>query len=309
MKELLVLAPAKINLHLEVLGLRPDGFHELAMVMQSIDLMDQIEIYKNEQDILSLTCDDKSLRTDQDNLIVRSAQLLIRKLGLQGCGAHINLKKKIPIGAGLAGGSADAAATLMGLNAFWKLGLSIEELEVFAAELGSDISFCLKGGTQLCFGRGERLEPKVIGHSSLAIILIKDPKVSVSTPWAYSRFRDLEGNRYLREESEFEIRREALRKADWVDSFGEKRLLPLRNDLQHVVSSATPSVRLALDLLGGLPGNLGVAMSGSGPSCFALFPDFDTAQSLLFTHQSRLKAVGLNSWCCALTQKGVQIAK
>ncbi len=309
MNQLFVVAPAKINLHLEVLGLRPDGFHELAMVMQTINLSDSIEIKESRDGFIHLSCDSKELSTQDDNLINRSAQLLIDRLDLVGLGAQINLKKNIPIGAGLAGGSADAAATLVGLNELWKLGLSMKELEGFASELGSDIPFCLSGGTQLCFGRGEKLEPRPKLKSSMAIILVKDPLVSVSTPWAYSRFKDLEGKKYLKDESDYETRREALRGAEWIDLFGEKGLLPLRNDLQDVVASVTPAVRSALNLLAEFPGSLGVAMSGSGPSCFAVFPSLTLAKSVFSKEQYRLKEAGLMSWCCELGDQGVKIEK
>lgn len=114
-----VTAPAKVNLHLEVLGLRSDGFHELAMVMQSIDLADRLSFQNTADAQLSLTCDDASLSVGDDNLILRAAQLLRDRSGLSELGASIHLEKRIPIGAGLAGGSSDGAAALVGLNAIW----------------------------------------------------------------------------------------------------------------------------------------------------------------------------------------------
>ncbi len=306
---LFVSAPAKINLHLEVLGLRSDGFHELAMVMQSVDLEDQIKMMGNRDGLITLRCDNPELSTASDNLIIRSAYLLRDKAGLNELGAEINLKKSIPIGAGLAGGSSDAAATLVGLNQLWGLDLPIEELEVLAAELGSDVPFCLEGGTQLCFGRGEVLEKKPRSNSSLAILLVKNPSVSVSTPWAYSRFKEMEFGRYLTEEVEFEERRKLLRNQGWLNPFGGNQLPPLKNDLQEVVTETTPSVKEALGLLRCMPENLGVAMSGSGPSCFALFSDLTKAKSVYFQNRQRFKDAGLMSWCCSLRAEGVKIER
>ena len=177
-----VTAPAKVNLHLEVLGLRSDGFHELAMVMQSIDLADRLSFQNTADAQLSLTCDDASLSVGDDNLILRAAQLLRDRSGFSELGASIHLEKRIPIGAGLAGGSSDGAAALVGLNALWGLGHSPADLERMAAELGSDMPFCVAGGCQLCFGRGEQLEAVPPTPQSLAVLLVKDPTVSVSTP-------------------------------------------------------------------------------------------------------------------------------
>ena len=170
-----VTAPAKVNLHLEVLGLRSDGFHELAMVMQSIELADRLSFQNTADAQLSLTCDDASLSVGDDNLILRAAQLLRDRSGFSELGASIHLEKRIPIGAGLAGGSSDGAAALVGLNVMWGLGHSPAALERMAAELGSDMPFCVAGGCQLCFGRGEQLEAVPPTPQPLAVLLVKDP--------------------------------------------------------------------------------------------------------------------------------------
>ncbi len=227
-----VTAPAKVNLHLEVLGLRSDGFHELAMVMQSIDLADRLSFQNTADAQLSLTCDDASLSVGDDNLILRAAQLLRDRSGFSELGASIHLEKRIPIGAGLAGGSSDGAAALVGLNALWGLGHSPADLERMAADLGSDMPFCVAGGCQLCFGRGEQLEAVPPTPQPLAVLLVKDPTVSVSTPWAYKRCRELNQSRYLADEAAFEQRRQALRSVDWLQPLRSELPPPLRNDLQ-----------------------------------------------------------------------------
>jgi 4-diphosphocytidyl-2-C-methyl-D-erythritol kinase len=190
---LTVTAPAKVNLHLEVLGLRSDGFHELAMVMQSIDLADSLQFTNTADAQITLRCDDSSLSTGADNLVLKAAELLRARSGFNELGVSMYLEKRIPIGAGLAGGSSDGAAALVGLNALWGLGYTAEALESMAAELGSDMPFCVAGGTQLCFGRGELLEPVPPTAEGLAVLLVKDPLVSVSTPWAYQRCKERRG--------------------------------------------------------------------------------------------------------------------
>ncbi len=306
-KRLVATAPAKINLHLEVLGTRTDGFHELAMVMQSIALVDKLEIKSTDKAGIKLSCDEPSLPTDENNLIVRAGQLLLENSGVKGLGAEIYLQKQIPIGAGLAGGSSNGAATLVGLNVLWGLDYPLTRLEEFASELGSDMAFCLKGGTQLSFGRGERLECLPELKKPMAVILVKNPLVSVSTPWAYGLCKKVFGDQYLTSEKDFEERRNALRSSPWLHSLGDIQIPQLRNDLQQVVAPETKAVRDALSLLRGLPGSLAVSMSGSGPSCFALYPDFSSASSVLDENQDEFEAAGLETWCCSLVSEGVKI--
>ncbi|MCT0213934.1 4-(cytidine 5'-diphospho)-2-C-methyl-D-erythritol kinase [Synechococcus sp. CS-1324] len=308
MADLHALAPAKINLHLEVLGLRPDGFHELAMVMQSLELADSLALSARHDGVLSLSCDQPGLPTDGTNLIVRAAELLRRQTGQASLGADLVLTKRIPIGAGLAGGSSDGAAALLGLNQLWELGLGDADLRALAAELGSDVPFCLVGGTQLCFGRGERLEPVDLGATEpLAVLLIKDPAASVSTPWAYGRCRELRGDFYLQQEVDFEQRRSNLRHGPLLAALrGERALPPLRNDLQAVVEPEQASVRLGLALLRQAEGQLGVAMSGSGPSLFALFADLEQAEAARSQLGEALDAAGFDAWCCLCSSMGAR---
>jgi len=302
-----VLAPAKINLHLEVLGLRADGFHELAMVMQSIDLADELICQNTADGQIHLSCDVGDLSTGGDNLIIRAAELLRSRSGFNELGATIHLTKRIPIGAGLAGGSSDGAAALVALNTLAGLGHGQQQLEVMAAELGSDMPFCVAGGLQLCFGRGERLEPTPARASALGVVLVKDPSVSVSTPWAYGECRRLRADRYLSGEAAFEQRRQVLRRADWLVSMQTDGVPPLRNDLQAVVAPQTPSVLTALSLLEQLPGQRRVAMSGSGPSCFALFKDRSAAEQALASNREAFEQAGLAAWSCSFQPEGVKL--
>ena len=309
MADLCVRAPAKINLHLEVLGLRPDGFHELAMVMQSIDLDDHLRLRSTADGQISLRCDRTELPTDGTNLIVRAGELLRARSGFFELGAAIELEKRIPIGAGLAGGSSNGAAALVGLNALWGLGFGADALQAMAAELGSDMPFCLAGGTQLCFGRGERLERvHPAAAEGLAVLLIKHPAVSVSTPWAYGRCKAMRGDFYLQGEAEFEQRRQALRHGPLLQALQQGTALPpLRNDLQAVVEPEVESVREGLALLRRAQGSLAVAMSGSGPSLFALFASLAQAQAAHAAVAEALAEQGFEAWCCGLSGQGVSL--
>jgi 4-diphosphocytidyl-2-C-methyl-D-erythritol kinase len=309
MAELLVSAPAKINLHLEVLGLRLDGFHELAMVMQTLDLADQLRIRPTADGRIALRCNRSDLPTDGSNLIVKAGELLKARLGLPELGASIELDKRIPIGAGLAGGSSNGAAALVGLNALWGAGFSQDQLLAMAAELGSDMPFCIDGGTQLCFGRGEVLEPAGLDQPpGLSVLLIKHPEASVSTPWAYGRCRDLRSDFYLSAEADFEQRRQALRQGSLLAALrGEQPMPQLRNDLQAVVEPEVASVREGLALLRQASDALVVAMSGSGPSLFALFADVSAAERAQQQLAPLLEQAGFEAWVCRCTGSGATL--
>ena len=302
MSSLSLLAPAKINLHLEVLGLRDDGFHELAMVMQTLDLADDLTVDPAPAGQLSLCCSDPALPVDGSNLIVKAAEMLRQHCGRPELSAQLTLTKRIPIGAGLAGGSSDGATALLLLNRFWDLQLTAEELHHLAAQLGSDVAFCLQGGTQLCFGRGERLEP-IEAVAKPAVLLIKNPSVSVSTPWAYGRCKELLGASYLSSEAAFEQQRQALRQSAllaWLS--GEQPSAPsLRNDLQQVVSPENVSVQKGLELLASAGDPWQVAMSGSGPSLFALYRDQPAAAAAQSALAPALAENGFEHWICQFT--------
>jgi len=308
MADLRVTAPAKVNLHLEVLGLRGDDFHELAMVIQSIDLLDTLLFSSADDGQLNLATDIPDLSSGPDNLVLRAAEQLRHHVGTPSLGATIELRKRIPIRAGLAGGSSNAAAALMGLNRLWRLDLPLRDLLELSTALGSDVPFCLKGGRQLCFGRGERLEVAPLPATSQALLLVKDPSLTVSTPWAYGCYRKRCADRYISHEPARERRREALRTAEWLISGTPLASPPpLRNDLQTMVAEAIPAVATALDLLNSAPGQIGVAMSGSGPSCFALFESLEEAIAAKRHQAGALGRAGLQSWCCRLRNHGITV--
>ena len=304
-----VQAPAKINLHLEVLGLRVDGYHELSMLMQSLDLADTLHLLPTTDGQISLSCDDPTLPTDDSNLIVRAAELLRSRMELPALGVAVSLDKRIPIGAGLAGGSSDGAAALLGLDALWGLRLGRDHLLALAAELGSDVPFCLVGGTQCCFGRGEILVPAGLeAPPDLAVMLIKHRQASVSTPWAYGRYREMRSDGYLKSETDFEQRRQALLGSPLQVALRGEGVYPqLRNDLQLVVASEEKSVAVGLSLLARAEQTLAVAMSGSGPSLFALFGDHAAAAAAHRSLIGELEAAGFDAWCCRCINHGVRL--
>ena len=181
-----ILAPAKINLSLRVLGRRPDGFHEIETLISPISLYDKIDIEKQNRWI-DFSCDDPTLSTGDDNLVVGAAKLFFEQTKIKS-GVSIKLEKKIPHGAGLGGGSSDAAATLRGLNRLFEAKLSHEELARLGSTIGSDVPFFLFESAAACKGRGELVEPTKL-KKKLSLLLLK-PVFGVSSAWAYSRWKD-----------------------------------------------------------------------------------------------------------------------
>ncbi len=182
---LTVTAPAKINLFLEVLGKRPDGYHELETVMQEIDLVDTLTLETTEGGI-ELTCSEPGIPCDENNLVWKAVRLFQGETGVRG-GVRVHLVKRIPVAAGLGGGSSDAAAVLKGLNALYDKGLSDKILMDMAAQIGSDVPFFIKGGTALCRGRGEVVTPLAVKRRFSYVLLY--PDIRVSTAEVYNNLR------------------------------------------------------------------------------------------------------------------------
>ena len=257
-------ARAKINLTLDVLGKRPDGYHELEMVMQSIELHDDLEFCPADRDI-SLTIEGSDLSPGPDNLVYRAAEL-IRRQGKIRTGVQIRLVKAIPVAAGLGGGSADAAAALRALNEFWETGLSISELMSLGEQLGSDVPFCLMGGTALARGKGEQLS-QLPACPRLGVVLVK-PIFSVSTASVYRAYAP--GPVVRRPDNRAMIA--AIR-----DSDISRIAANLANALESVTIRLHPEIEeIKTKLLSA--GALGVLMSGSGPTVFGLAVDMEAAR-------------------------------
>lgn len=178
-------APAKINLFLEILGKRDDGYHEIETVMQEIDLVDNLQ-FEEIREGVKLKCNNKNVPSDGNNLVCKAANLIVNECGIKK-GVLISLEKNIPVGAGLGGGSSDAATTLKALNSLWKIGLSDIDLMGFAARLGSDIPFFIKGKTALCSGRGENITPIEVKSEMNYLIIF--PHINISTTTIYRNLK------------------------------------------------------------------------------------------------------------------------
>ena len=179
-------APAKINLSLKILGRREDGFHEIESLMTPISLADELTIEPSDPGI-SFSCDDQSLPAGEENLVLKAARSFFAEIKGKPR-VRIRLRKKIPHGAGLGGGSSDAASTLLGLNEMHGQPLALSRLRNLGAEIGSDVPFFLLKGAACCRGRGEIVEP-VPGLAKLMLLLLK-PEFGVPSPWAYQRWRE-----------------------------------------------------------------------------------------------------------------------
>jgi|SRR5690606_24822265 len=250
-------APAKINLILDALRKREDGFHEVEMIMTMVDLADRLEMEPLSRDQIIISSQVGYIPLDEKNLAFQAAQLIKERYGVKQ-GVYIHLDKKIPVAAGLAGGSSDAAATLRGLNRLWGLGISEEELCQLGAELGSDVPFCVTGGTAIATGRGEKLE-RIANPPQCWVVLAKPP-INVSTADVYGRFRV---NKVDKRPSVATMRAalEAGSFAGMCSSLG--------NVLEQVTLNLYPEVRQLKESMIRL-GADGVLMSGSGPTVFGL---------------------------------------
>jgi 4-diphosphocytidyl-2-C-methyl-D-erythritol kinase len=307
-----LLAPAKINLYLEIIGDRPDGYHELAMILQSIALADQIDLRANGTEQIRVRCDDADVPQDESNLAYRAGALMaqqfpesFRKFG----GVDIGITKRIPMGAGLAGGSTDAAAVLVGIDLMWSLGLTQSELCDLAAQLGSDIPFCVAGGTAIATGRGEHLSP-LPSLDSLYVVLAKYRSIAVSTPWAYKAYRQQFSRSYVSDQAGLSERRQNVHSGPIVQAIAKrdgKRIGQLlHNDLEKVVLPAHPKVAQLRQTLERLE-TLGVLMSGSGSTVFALVESQAQAQQVHQQLRATLPEPDLGIWISQLTANGIQV--
>jgi 4-diphosphocytidyl-2-C-methyl-D-erythritol kinase len=274
-----VWAPAKVNLYLEVLAKRADGYHEIETFMVAVSLYDTLEFKEETSGEIGCDCDHPDLAGRSDNLVLQAAQLLRQRTGCRR-GANIRLIKRIPLAAGLAGGSTDAAATLAGLNRLWRLGLTQAELALLGTELGSDVAFFFATPAAWCTGRGEKVDPLKLG-GPLWIVLVCPP-FGISTAEVYRGVtppgQPQTGAPIL----------QAARTGD-VEEIGRR----LHNRLQPVAERLCPALALVQARLAGL-GAAGQVMSGSGSSSFALCRDSREALRIARGFR-RLKQEGMNA--------------
>lgn len=259
-KHLGLKAYGKINLSLDVLRKREDGYHEVRMIMQTVGLYDRIDMIYREKPGITVETNLYYLPDNENNLVYKAAELLMKEFDIKQ-GVHIKLKKFIPVAAGMAGGSSDAAAVLFGVNKMFGLGLSMEELMARGVKIGADVPYCVMRGTALSEGIGERLTP--LPPMPQCQVLIAKPGVSVSTRWVYENLR---ANELLPEQHpDIDRMLEAIKAQDVrkvAENFG--------NVLETVTIPEHPVIAELKDAMME-HGACGSMMSGSGPTVFGLF--------------------------------------
>ena len=269
-------APAKINLSFKILRRREDGFHEIETLMAPLSLGDELTIEPSESgEGIAFTTDDPTLPPGEDNLVVRAARSFFEAIG-EVPRVRIALQKKIPHGAGLGGGSSDAASTLLGLNELHERPLTPDRLTTLAAGLGSDVPFFLAQGAAHCRGRGEMVEP-VAPLPRLSLLLLK-PEFGVPTPWAYRQWRDS-------------------RELPGVD-YGPQQVgdLTFENDLERPVFEKHLFLAQMKGWLREQPEVAAALLSGSGSTMFAVLRDAESADTLAARARAELDPA---LWTCA----------
>ncbi len=269
MRLLRAYAPAKINLGLEVVRRRRDGYHDIETIFQTIDFSDEL-VFHESAEPGSFRLDIQGVKAPEgsDNLVAQAWSLMREKAGKSPRGLRLELLKRIPLGAGLGGGSSDAAAMLLGLNRYWRLNLAQEDLGELAAQLGSDVPFLLRGGTAIGRGRGEKLEP--LPALSQGVFLLVNPGIAISSGWAYEQIKlGLTRNPYRISVEQVKA---------FIMRFPAPGMV-LKNRLEDVVYPAHPvmgEIAEALDESGAVH----VSMSGSGSTLYGTFADASQAEKV-----------------------------
>jgi len=288
LKTLSIFSPAKINLFLAVTGRRADGYHDLVSVVAPVEIGDTLRIEAGGGGEFALECDDASVPAGEENLVLRAARLFAEKTGWGG-GARFVLEKRIPMGAGLGGGSSNAVAALRGLNSLAGEPLDGAKLAAVAARLGSDCTLFLPGGPVVMRGRGERVElmsTETAARLRGQRVLIFKPGFSIGTPWAYAQLAASGGKNYL-PAAEAEARLAA-----WLGDAQAPAESLLFNSFERPAFLKFPALPVLLDALGAGFG-LSARLSGSGSACFALLPAGAAVEAV----KSRIReAWGATAW-------------
>lgn len=264
MNDISVKALAKINLGLDVLRRREDGYHDVCMVMQTIHLYDRLDIVKNQSGQITMETNLAFLPTNENNLVYKAAKLLCDEFGIKD-GIHVNLQKRIPVAAGMAGGSTDAAAVLYGVNKMFDLGLTTRQLMERGVKIGADVPYCIMRGTALAEGIGEKLTQ--LSPMVKCPILIAKPAINVSTKFVYEN-----------------LKLDTVTHPDMqqlVADIKAKDLHSIAAHMGNVLESVTiPAYPIIADIKEHMMnhGAVGAMMSGSGPTVFGLFEDEKTAE-------------------------------
>lgn len=263
MDRISVLAPAKINITLDILGRRSDGYHELRSIMQSVSIYDRLVITKTGRSGFEMTCSEPSVPCDGGNLVIKAAKAFCEKHGITD-GLCFELEKNIPSMAGMAGGSSDCAAALIGLDRMYGTEMALSELIEIGQKLGADVPFCLAGGTRICEGIGEKLT-KLSGMPHCYIVTVK-PELSISTPKAFAAYDSIENPKM----SDFEGIAKAFENSD-LDGICAR----LFNALEYA-SSCEEIEKIKSELIS--MGAKSSMMTGSGSAVFGIFDDKQAAE-------------------------------
>ena len=274
--EIVKMAPAKINLGLDVVRKREDGYHEVKMVMQTLNLYDRLTFRDNNSGLVTISSNMTQAPATEDNIIYKACQLIKKEYGISS-GIDVQLEKNIPVAAGMAGGSTDAAATLVALNEMFDLGLSRDVLMELGVKIGADVPYCIMQGTALSEGIGEILTP--LCPMPKCYIAIAKPEVGVSTKWVYQNL-DAAG---LKNHPDIDKMVEAINTGDLkgiVDT--------MENVLETVTIPAYPQIEsIKQAMING--GAAGALMSGSGPTVFGIFEEKAAAEAV--THSLKQKGL------------------
>lgn len=277
----IVLEPfAKVNLGLDIVGRRDDGYHEVKMIMQSVDLKDCMTLTVTDEDIVAIMTDSKDIPADDSNIVIKAIKLLKQEYGIKK-GISVELKKNIPIAGGMAGGSADAAAALRGMNELFNLKLDDKKLCELGVKLGADVPYCIMGGTMLSEGIGEVLTP--LKSAPDCYVAIVKPAFSVSTKKVYEAYDSLSGDRIIHPDIDGLI--DAINEGDLY-----KMCTCMGNSLESVTEKDHPYITEIKRILEE-KGAVKAMMSGSGPTVFAIFDDKDKANSAIsvFDNNERIE--------------------
>ncbi len=251
-------AYAKINLGLDVLRRRPDGYHEVKMIMQTVDLYDVLLVSKKEEDTITISTQKEDLPVNEDNLIYKAVKLMKEVYGFPG-GVHVELVKNIPIAAGMAGGSTDAAAAMRAINTLFELNRPLKELETHAVKIGADVPYCIQGGTVLSEGIGELLTD--LPNAPQCILLIAKPDIMVSTKYVYENL-NLPG---ITNHPDIDAMVKAIKQGDV-----QAMLEPMDNVLATVTEEKYGIIKEIKQTMK-RNGAIKAMMSGSGPTVFGIF--------------------------------------
>ena len=281
---------AKINLSIDVLGKREDGYHNVEMVMQTIGLYDIVTIEENISGDIAIKSDTLNIPCDERNIAYKAASLMKKFIGTDK-GADIYIQKRIPVGAGMAGGSSNAAAVLIGLNRIWKAGLSETELMEMGVKLGADVPFCIKGGSMLAQGIGEKLTS--IEKACDFWVVVCKPNFSISTVEVYKNL-DLAG---------VVERPDTARVIEYIENGDIKSLAGSMVNVLEEVSEKRYSVISHIKEKMMHQKALGSIMTGSGPTVFGIFKNFDDAHRA----ESKLKSLWDQTYLTKTEDEGVEV--